>query len=126
MGNCFGKESSSSDAFAQPGRTLGGSSSNAPPANTRASIPPRIAAQSPGRTLGATSSPAIAPASNDPKAAAARAAEERAMAAQGKGKLGKQLDARKAMTNSAALAQVSRETRAARDADAAAEARNWN
>lgn len=52
--------------------------------------------------------------------------QERAKAGQGKGKLGRQLDAQRAQTHTDTLAAVSAENRAARDADAAAEARTWN
>lgn len=52
--------------------------------------------------------------------------QERAKASQGKGKLGRQLDAQKSQTQAGALAQTSRDNRAARDADAAADARNYN
>ncbi|KAK8196488.1 hypothetical protein M8818_006653 [Zalaria obscura] len=114
MGNCCGKQDS--EAFSKPGRTLG----SAPPPQqpTTARVPPIVSSQ--GRTLGNGES-----SSEDPKAAAARAAEERAKAAQGKGKLGRQLDAQKARTHNDTLTQVSRENRAARDMDAAAETRNW-
>jgi len=52
--------------------------------------------------------------------------QERAKAAQGKGKLGKQLDAQKSKTQAGTLAQNARDNVAARDADAAAETRDWN
>ena len=51
--------------------------------------------------------------------------QERAKRNQGEGKLGKQLEAQKRQTVNATLEQVSKENRAARDADAAAEARQW-
>ncbi|TKA67547.1 hypothetical protein B0A55_08642 [Friedmanniomyces simplex] len=52
---------------------------------------------------------------------------ERAKAgAQGKGKLGKQLDARRGQSQANALAQTARDNVAARDADAAAQARSYN
>lgn len=52
--------------------------------------------------------------------------QERAKAIQGKGKLGRQLDAQKAQTQYGTLAAASQESRAARDADAVTEARNYN
>jgi hypothetical protein len=52
--------------------------------------------------------------------------QERLKASQGKGKLGKQLDAQKARTQSSTLQQTAKENLAARDADAAAQARNYN
>lgn len=72
MGNCFGKQSDSSDSFKSPGRTLG--TAPAPNDNARASVPPKISSQSPGRTLGSAPQGA---AEDSPKAAAARAAEVR-------------------------------------------------
>lgn len=70
MGACCGKSSTSDgDHFATPGRTLG----DAPPSQPASSSVPRIANASPGRTLGASSSAA----GDDPKTAAARAAEVR-------------------------------------------------
>jgi len=120
MGNCFGKSSatSSNDAFNQPGRTLGSAPT---PQQTSAKVPAAVS-NSPGRTLGQST----ASSQDDPKTAAARAAEERAKASQGKGKLGKQLDAQKARTQADTLAQTSKDNRAARDADAAADARAYN
>lgn len=55
--------------------------------------------------------------------------QERAKAAQGqggKGKLARQLDAQKTQTHNTTLAATSAENRAARDADAGAQARAWN
>ena len=53
--------------------------------------------------------------------------QERAKASQGgKGKLGKQLDAQKSQTQSDTLAQSARDNVAQRDADASAQARNWD
>ena len=72
MGNCFGKQSSSEEAFSGPGRTVG----SGPPAraepNARATIPARTAQQSQGRTLGGGDA---ASSDDDPRTAAARAAE---------------------------------------------------
>ncbi|USW48072.1 hypothetical protein Slin15195_G013910 [Septoria linicola] len=120
MGNCFGKTSSSAN-FQGEGRTTGAVPANAPAqtSNARAAAPPKITG--PGRTLGASSGDPQTPGS-----AAARAAEERAKAAQGKGKLGKQLDAQKSQTQKDTLAQTARDNVAARDADAAAQTRAYN
>lgn len=53
--------------------------------------------------------------------------QQRASSAkQPKGKLGSQLAKERQQTRSETLGQVSREERRARDADASAEARNWN
>ncbi|KAL1306899.1 hypothetical protein AAFC00_005543 [Neodothiora populina] len=123
MGNCFGKQSTK---FEGEGRTLG-STPPARPVNygtsdstaKKSSYTPTPAG---GRTLGSSTKAT----GNDPKSAAARAAEERAKAGQGKGKLGRQLDAQKAQTHTGTLAAASAENRAARDADAANEARAWS
>ena len=68
MGNLCGKQSKTSDPFAQPGRTIGSvpSSSN----DARASVPPKISSQ--GHTLGG---PAPATGSSDARQAAAKAAQ---------------------------------------------------
>jgi len=53
--------------------------------------------------------------------------QERAKASsQGRGKLGKQLDAERGRSQADTLAQNARDNVAARDADAATEARNYN
>lgn len=54
--------------------------------------------------------------------------QERAKASQGgaKGKLGKQLDAQRSQTQSDTLKQNARDNVAARDADAGAQARQYN
>jgi hypothetical protein len=52
--------------------------------------------------------------------------QERAKASQGKGKLGKQLDAQRSQTQSDTLKQNARDNVAARDADSGAQARQWN
>ncbi|SMY19430.1 unnamed protein product [Zymoseptoria tritici ST99CH_1A5] len=117
MGNCCGKGSGN---FEGEGRTLNAAPANAPAASTgRPAAAPKIKGQ--GRTLGETTNE-----SQRPGEAAARAAEERLKASQGKGKLGKQLDAQKSQTQSGTLSQTARENLAARDADAAAQARNYN
>jgi hypothetical protein len=53
--------------------------------------------------------------------------QERAKASQGgKGKLGKQLDAQRAQTQSDTLKQTARDNLAVRDADSGAQARQYN
>jgi hypothetical protein len=52
--------------------------------------------------------------------------QERAKASQGKGKLGKQLDAQRSQTQSDTLKQNARDNVAARDADSGAQARQYN
>lgn len=107
----------------------------APPAPTPSS-PPRTTG---GKTLGGGGPPA-----DDARASAARAAEvtpptergrericadhvqERANKAAGKGgKLSSQLAAQKKQTRSQTLDGISKQNQRARDADEAAEARNW-
>ncbi|KAL1637607.1 hypothetical protein SLS58_009280 [Diplodia intermedia] len=111
MGNLCGKQSKS-DHFTGPGRTLGA----APPPsdNARASIP--AAKKSNGRTLGGPE----ASGDNDPRSAAARAAETRAANAQAKTTKNQKL------TNRAALEEASYAERRQRDADEMANARAWN
>ncbi|KAK1030736.1 hypothetical protein LTR33_017052 [Friedmanniomyces endolithicus] len=125
MGNCCGSESS--DNFKGDGRALNAQPANAPtqPQNARAAAPAKISSPQGGRTLG--HNPQMPGDSMDPKSAAARAAEERAKAgAQGKGKLGKQLDAQRGQSQANALAQTARDNVAARDADAAAQTRSYS
>ncbi|KAF2733159.1 hypothetical protein EJ04DRAFT_513369 [Polyplosphaeria fusca] len=127
MGNLCGKESKQ-DNFTGPGRVLG-----APPpsSDARASVPsgvkttapaakPRPVVGGPGRTTGA------GPAGENPRSAAAAAAEARAQQSVGSGDLGKKLEAQKRQTQNQTLQQAAYENRAAREADAAAEARNYN
>ncbi|KAF7193020.1 hypothetical protein HII31_05665 [Pseudocercospora fuligena] len=125
MGNCFGKQSSDAN-FSGEGRTLGAAPANdSTSANkARTAAAPKISSPEGGRTLG--KNPQAPNESDSPGAAAARAAEERLKASQGKGKLGKQLDAQKAQTQTNTLAQTARDNVAARDADAAVQARNYN
>ncbi|KAF1821076.1 uncharacterized protein K489DRAFT_264636 [Dissoconium aciculare CBS 342.82] len=119
MGNCCGRE----QAFQGEGRTLGATPAvGATPSATRANLPAGTHVSRGGRTLGDSTQGQAQ--SETPGAAAARAAERR-KAAQGKGNLGKQLDAQKAQTQSATLAQSARENVAARDADAANKSLNW-
>jgi len=122
MGNCFGKEKS----FQGEGRTLGATPVAAPTGsnNARAAVPAKPFVSSKGHTLGASAGdPSVR---QPPGAAAANAAEARLKAAQGKGKLGRQLDAQKAQTQGDVLVQNARENLAARNADVATDARNYN
>jgi len=116
MGNLCGKQSK--DPFAGQGRTLG--SAQPPPQRTTAPVPtqPR---ESQGRTVGGTER-----SSDDPRAAAARAAEVRAQKNSSSGQLGKKLDEQKKMTLGQARKQQSDDDRRVRDADAAAQARAYN
>ncbi|THY28789.1 hypothetical protein D6D01_03781 [Aureobasidium pullulans] len=131
MGNCFGKPKS--DNFSGSGQTLANANSTpAPkPVITSTATKPAVSASyaptpAEGRVVGGSSP---APSSNDPRVAAAMAAEERLKSSQSKsqkGKLGKQLDAQKSQTHNKVLDETSRETRLARDADANVEVRTWN
>ncbi|KAF2842480.1 hypothetical protein M501DRAFT_998799 [Patellaria atrata CBS 101060] len=128
MGNLCGKQSKSEN-FSGEGRVLG--AAPIPAAAPRAPVPSEQQRQKavpkvggPARTLGGSSVGETR--GDDPKAAAARAAEERANRATATGKLGKQLEAQRKQTRTATLEQVSQENRAQRDADAGMEARNWN
>ncbi|KAI9816393.1 MAG: hypothetical protein M1832_005060 [Thelocarpon impressellum] len=126
MGNACGKETSHPEPFAQPGRTL---SSAPPPASGTASVPKgrasvgRIHGGGP-RTLGG---PAPSNGTEDARAAAAQAAEERARRSNSapKGKLGSQLASQKQQTRTNTLGQASRDERRLRETDDAAEVRNW-
>ncbi|KAJ4301873.1 hypothetical protein N0V90_003969 [Kalmusia sp. IMI 367209] len=144
MGNLCGKESKDEN-FQGPGRTLG----SAPAPATKASAPARIANDSssratpkvtgPGRTVGGAGG---SDGANDPRAAAAAAAEVRnlkldagrktvvkPMARANKpvtGDLARKLEEQKKQTRNQTLQQAAYENRAQRDADAAAEARNYN
>ncbi|KAK9418166.1 hypothetical protein SUNI508_08360 [Seiridium unicorne] len=122
MGNvCCGK--ADSDHFQSPGRALGA----APPQPERASVPKSQTVGGPPRTLGgrqeaSTESGAAA----DARRRAAEAAEARAKAAQKtSGKLSEQLQAQKRQTRQDTLKEASRDEQRARDADAAAQARNY-
>ncbi|TVY50106.1 hypothetical protein LOCC1_G000045 [Lachnellula occidentalis] len=123
MGNLCGKESS--DPFAQPGRTL--SSAPAPTTNTpTAPLPKHIS--SPPRKLGSDSSTSQnSAAQEDARRKAAEAAEARAKAAsKPKGTLAGKLEQQKKQTRTDTLEATSKDTRRARDADAAAETRAYN
>ncbi|KAH7085997.1 hypothetical protein BKA63DRAFT_432632 [Paraphoma chrysanthemicola] len=117
MGNLCGKESK--DNFEGQGRTLG----SAPAPVTKASVPsnvtPKRTVGGPPRTLGEGN------AVNDPKSAAAAAAEARNSKA-ATGDLAKKLEAQKRQTNTQTLQQAANENRLAREADQATETRNYN
>ncbi|KAL1958548.1 hypothetical protein VTO42DRAFT_4145 [Malbranchea cinnamomea] len=127
MGSICSKGSIKPDPFSQPGRVLGSNADT--PKTSRAPVPRNVqlsgkSTTQGGRTLGGTS----AGGASDPRSAAARAAEERAAKqakSANKGKLSSQLAAQKAKTRNEVLDEASRQERAARNADAAAEARRW-
>ncbi|PLB40021.1 uncharacterized protein BDW47DRAFT_123962 [Aspergillus candidus] len=118
----------SASNFASPGRTLGGESSTKT-SNSRVGTQTQTQAQPQTQQgAGVGDATAAAPVA-DPRANAAIAAQKRAesaSAAGGKGKLGTKLAAQKAQTQSQTLNEVSRDERAARDADDAAAARAWS
>ncbi|PGG96225.1 hypothetical protein GX51_07931 [Blastomyces parvus] len=122
MGSLCSKSANPTEPFAQPGRVLGTNPN--PPQAPRASLPRKANA---GRTLGGGQVPAQG--KDDPRSAAARAAEERAAkqsSATKKGKLSSQLAAQKAQTRNETLDEASRHNRATREADAAAEVSRWD
>ncbi|KAI9376748.1 hypothetical protein BJX61DRAFT_488209 [Aspergillus egyptiacus] len=154
MGNICSSSKNESDPSTRPGRVLGSNTTTtttAPRASVPASAKPNKSPfQSPGRTLGGGSE--TEPAAESPRdtadarAKAADAAQvcfvtlcvrsdsarvranvgqKRAEAAGPKGKLGSKLAAQKAQTQAQTLSEVSREERAARDADGAEAARRW-
>ncbi|KAH8675832.1 hypothetical protein BX600DRAFT_508036 [Xylariales sp. PMI_506] len=135
MGNlCCGK---ADDNFTSPGRVLG----SAPPQPQRAAVPASQKVRGPGRTLGgsgagkdtsSSSSPPQEPggggsAADDARKRAAEAAEARAKAAQKTtGKLGTQLQAQKKQTRQDTLKEASENEVRAREAEQAAQARNFD
>lgn len=145
MGNVCSKSANKpDDAFGQPGRVLGSSAASGTPSQpARAAVPGNVVSQGPGRTLGGASS------SQDTADARAKAAEAaqvypstqpitvwstdlllqkraEALNASSKGKLGSQLAAQKARTQAQTLNAASQSEVAARNADTAAETRQWN
>ncbi|TVY56012.1 hypothetical protein LCER1_G001764 [Lachnellula cervina] len=121
MGNLCGKESG--DPFAQPGRTL--SSAPASNNNTQTAPLPKKLISAP-RKLG-SSAPQSSAAQEDARRKAAEAAEARAKAAsKPKGTLAGKLEQQKKQTRTDTLEATSKDTRRARDADAAAETRAYN
>ncbi|KAL2834543.1 hypothetical protein BJY01DRAFT_84089 [Aspergillus pseudoustus] len=141
MGNICSRSKNEPEAFSSPGRVLGSSTTNNNTA-PRASVPAGAKLkqsnwQSPGRTLGGEGGSGSAGAGSttgpgtetaeDARARAAAAAQARAEATTAsKGKLGTKLAAQKAQTHSQTLNEVSRDERAARDADGAEAARRWD
>ncbi|KAI9928760.1 hypothetical protein ASPWEDRAFT_168733 [Aspergillus wentii DTO 134E9] len=132
MGNICSRSKNEPDAFAQPGRVLG--SASAPSASgqrangPRAPLPAKANWGTPGRTLGdGPGGGGGGGGEDEARANAAIAAQKRAESnTAGRGKLGTKLAAQKAQTQTQTLDQVSREERAARDADGAATARRWD
>ncbi|KAM0522278.1 hypothetical protein ACHAPE_001866 [Trichoderma viride] len=122
MGNICGKTESEPS---QPGRPLG----SAPPPGPKTSrVPPKVGG--PPRTLGGAGSDVGSAVSNsgdpsDARRKAAEAAEARAKASSKGGKLQSQLNAQKKKNLSSTLADASNQELRARDADEAANARNW-
>ncbi|KAF2745550.1 hypothetical protein M011DRAFT_139734 [Sporormia fimetaria CBS 119925] len=123
MGNLCGKPSK--DNFDGPGRVVG--SAPQPSANAKASVPAHVSKPKvggPPRTLGGNGA-AGESASNDPRSAAAAAAEARANKA-AKGDLAKKLEAQRRQTRNQTLQSAAAENVAQRNADAATETRNYN
>ncbi|KAL3460678.1 hypothetical protein BJX64DRAFT_262368 [Aspergillus heterothallicus] len=141
MGNICSSSKNESDSFSSPGRVLGSSTANnnnnAPRVSVPAGAKPKQSNfKSSGRTLGGGEDGGSAAAGSstgpgtetaeDARARAAAAAQARAKATTAnKGKLGTKLAAQRAQTQSQTLSEVSREERAARDADGAEAARRW-
>nr|OQO20378.1 hypothetical protein B0A51_09965 [Rachicladosporium sp. CCFEE 5018] len=153
MGNCFGKPSSSDQNFSGEGRTLGASAARPAAAGATSA---KISAPQAGRTLGARPVAATEGGQLSPGEAARRAAEVRtsplslsedgtkmqksryaargaqrmdrlnSSRTQNSGKLGKQLSAQKAQTQTETLAQTAKENLARREADQAGVVRNYN
>ncbi|KAL6886595.1 hypothetical protein HDV57DRAFT_394440 [Trichoderma longibrachiatum] len=119
MGNICGKSESEPDARA--GRRLG----SAPPQGPKTAPVPRKVG-GPARTLGSGGSGGDSGSDpGDVRRKAAEAAEARAKASSKGGKLQSQLNAQKKQNRSSALAEASNQELLAREADAAAQARNW-
>ncbi|KAL2400074.1 hypothetical protein ABEF93_005062 [Exophiala dermatitidis] len=123
MGNLCSRSANEPDHFSTPGRTVGSSrpAQNQP---SSAPVPQKVTTSTPGRTLGGAERPT---GPDDPRSAAARAAEERAAKAnKTSGKLSAQLSSQKKQTQNQLLNSGSQTERRTRDADQTAEARNWN
>ncbi|KAL5087267.1 hypothetical protein Trisim1_008005 [Trichoderma cf. simile WF8] len=119
MGNICGKTEPEPDA--QAGRRLG---SAPPPGPKTARVPQKVGG--PPRTLGGAAGDESG--GGDPADArrrAAEAAEARAKASSKGGKLQSQLNAQKKKNLSSTLAEASNQELRAREADEAAQARNW-
>ncbi|QKX56073.1 uncharacterized protein TRUGW13939_03173 [Talaromyces rugulosus] len=127
MGNICSRsanEPDSSSARPGPGRVLGSSAAPAAGPPARAPVPANRKIQGAGRTLGGSTGGEP----EDAKNMAGEAAQRRAQAlnASSKGKLASQLAAQKAQTQSQTLNSASQVERDTRNADSAAEARQWN
>ncbi|OJJ49653.1 hypothetical protein ASPZODRAFT_12773 [Penicilliopsis zonata CBS 506.65] len=122
MGNLCSSRSEA-DPFTQPGRVLGSSSTQAQPAQqpSRVPLPSKANFSTPGRTLGAPATEDTA----DARAQAALAAQKRAEATSGKGKLGSKLAAQKAQTQAQTLSEASRDERANRRLDDTVTTSRW-
>ncbi|KAL7789421.1 hypothetical protein V8C37DRAFT_386475 [Trichoderma ceciliae] len=121
MGNICGK--TEPEPFQHPGRPLG----SAPPPGPKTSrVPQKVGG--PPRTLGGSGVDAGADSSDpsDARRRAAEAAEARSKAARKGGKLQSQLTAQKKQNRSSTLAEASNQELRAREADEAAQARNWD
>ncbi|KAF2495975.1 hypothetical protein BU16DRAFT_617494 [Lophium mytilinum] len=124
-GLCGGKDA---DNFATPGRTLSSAPAAAPtsaklPSSKPAQKPPqRASAGGGGQTVGGTA----ARAADDPRAAAARAAEARLEQSKGKGKLGGELDKQKKQTMNATRVQEAKDNLARRDTERNAEIQKYS
>ncbi|KAF2813191.1 uncharacterized protein BDZ99DRAFT_460481 [Mytilinidion resinicola] len=112
------------DHFSTPGRTL----SSAPAAKpASAKLPSQKQAQRAsttggGQTVGGTA----ARSADDPRAAAARAAEARLQQAKGKGKLGGELDKQKKQTMNATRVQEARDNLARKETERNAEIQKYS
>ncbi|KAJ6036222.1 hypothetical protein N7540_000501 [Penicillium herquei] len=128
MGNlCSRSSNNDPDAFAGPGHVVGTSPNSNP--SPRASVPTKANWKStPGRTVGESAGGGPQGGTDEARSNAAIAAQKRADTASSanKGKLGAKLAADKAKTHNQTLNEASRDERAARDADKAAEARQWS
>ncbi|KAF1970320.1 hypothetical protein BU23DRAFT_214325 [Bimuria novae-zelandiae CBS 107.79] len=126
MGNLCGK-SSKDENFQGAGRTLG----SAPAPATKASVPARVASEGGGSSAKTTGlgrtvrSVAGSGGADDPRVAAAAAAEARANKPV-TGDLAKRLEEQKKQTRNQTLQQTAQENLAQRTADANTEARNYN
>ncbi|KAF4123364.1 hypothetical protein GMORB2_6065 [Geosmithia morbida] len=122
MGNICGK--TESDNFSSPGRIVG----SAPPAGPKsAPVPKKAVVGGPGRTLGADRGSSSAESPDQARQRAAEAAEARAAASnKSGGKLQSQLSAQKRQNRNDTLKEASRNEIQAREAEEAANVRNYN
>ncbi|KAF1817257.1 hypothetical protein P152DRAFT_478273 [Eremomyces bilateralis CBS 781.70] len=126
MGNCFGKPSTKSSPFQGSARTVGSANPPARPAqgsstatNPQKAAPP-IKPET-GRTLGGGTRDV-----EDPKAAAARAAESRAQKPTPSNKLALQLKTQQNRTRTEILKEASEENQRQKEVDAGATVRRWD